>query len=120
MYVNFSEDRKRLGYKILKDTDCVIKLVQITDSIFLFTRDREVVYGFVKTIPSNLKNKSKRAIIPIVLGVSIWFSNVEASEAMGLSIRPTPTPIVRLQTSYEHASDVKIAPIVSKSLDKIR
>ena len=112
-------DRKQLGYKVVKDTDCGIKLVQITDSIFLFTRDREVVYGFVKTIPSNRKNKSKRAIISIVLGVSIWFRNVEASEAMGLSIRPTPTPVVRVQPSYQHDSKVQIAKLIPRKKDLI-
>ena len=112
-------DRKQLGYKVVKDTDCGIKLVQITDSIFLFTRDREMVYGFVKTIPSNLKNKSKRAIISSVLGVSIWFSNVEASEAIGLSIRPTHTPVVRVQPSYQHDSKVQIAKLIPRKKDLI-
>ena len=32
MYINFIEDRKALGYEVLKDTSCGIKLVLIIDS----------------------------------------------------------------------------------------
>ena len=35
MYPNFIEDRKSLGYEVLNDTSCGIKLVQITDLIVL-------------------------------------------------------------------------------------
>jgi hypothetical protein len=32
MYINFIEDRKALGYEVLRDTSCGIKLVLIVDS----------------------------------------------------------------------------------------
>jgi hypothetical protein len=35
MYPNFIKDRKALGYKVLKDTTCEMKLVLIIDSTVL-------------------------------------------------------------------------------------
>jgi hypothetical protein len=55
-------------------------------------------------------------VIALVSGV--WFSNLESVEAIGLSV--PPTPVVRVQPSYKHTSEVKIVPIVYKPLDKIR
>lgn len=57
MYPNFIEDRKSLGYEVLNDTSCGIKLVQITDSTVLLIRN----------LPSNVKHKTKRVILVITL-----------------------------------------------------
>ena len=107
MYPNFIEDRKGLGYEVLKDTSCSIKLVSITNSTVLLIRN----------LPSNVNHKTKRVILVIALVSGVWFSNLESVEAMGLSV--PPTPVIRVQPSYEHPSEVKIAPIVYKRLDKI-
>lgn len=45
MYPNFSEDRKSLGYELINDTSCGIKLVLITDS----------TVQLIKNLPSNAK-----------------------------------------------------------------
>jgi hypothetical protein len=69
MYPNFIEDRKALGYGVLTDTSCGIKLVLITDSTVLI----------IKNFPLNLKVKSKRIILIGILGGALWFSNVQPS-----------------------------------------
>ena len=108
MYPNFIEDRKALGYEVLNDTSCVIKLVLITDSTVLLIRN----------LPSNVNHKTKRVILMIALVSGVWFNNLESVETISLSV--PPTPVVRVQPSYKHTSEVKIVPIVYKRLDKIR
>jgi len=51
-------------------------------------RNREAVWVFVRNLPSNAKDKTKRVIIVSVLGVALCFSNVEPSGAMGLTFFP--------------------------------
>jgi hypothetical protein len=112
MYPGYSEDRKSLGYKVLNDTSCGIKLVLSTDS----------TVRLIKNIPSDGKNvivKNKRIIGVVSIAVAINFSNVRPSESIGLS--SLPSQIVRVhQSSYDYRSEVKIAPIVNSQLDKIR
>jgi len=62
MYPNFIEDRKSLGYEVLNDTSCGIKLVQITDSTVLLIRN----------LPSNVNHKTKRVILVIALVSGVW------------------------------------------------
>lgn len=64
-------------------------------------KNRQGIYIFVKNLPSNAKNKTKRLLIVSSLGVAFLFSNVEASQAIGLSI--PPVPMVRVQPSYQKA-----------------
>ena len=109
MYIGYLHDRKLLGYPALKDTSCGIKLVLITDSTVLLIRN----------LPLNLKIKSKRIIIVVTLVSTVWFSNVQPSPAMGLSIPPRATPVGRVQPSYQHPAELKIAPTVNPRLDKI-
>ena len=45
--------------------------------------NRKLVYIFVRNLPSNAKDKTKKVIIVSVLGVALWFSNVKSSEAIG-------------------------------------
>ena len=78
MYVNYVNDRKKLGYKALKDTNCGIKLVLITDSAVLI----------IKNFSLNLKNKSKRIVVVISLASVVWFSNLESAEAIDLTMPP--------------------------------
>ena len=54
MYGNFVNDRKKLGYKAVKDTSCGMQLVLITDSTVL---------------TMNLKSKSKRIVVVISLAI---------------------------------------------------
>lgn len=35
MYINYSYDRKALGYDIYEDTQCGIKLVKFSDRVFI-------------------------------------------------------------------------------------
>jgi hypothetical protein len=92
MYVSFVNDRKQLGYKAVKDTNCVmkIKLVLTTKSNFLL----------IKNIPSKVNYKTKRVIVVVCLGVALCFSNIQPSEAIGLSV--LPASLVRVQPSYQH------------------
>ena len=107
MYPNYIEDRKALGYEVLNDTSCGIKLVLITDS----------TVRLIRNFPSNVKSKSKRRILVIFLVSTVWFSNLESVEAIGLSVQPTPVVIV--QPSYQHQSEVKIAKVIPIKKDRI-
>lgn len=91
----------------MKDTSCGMKLVSITNSTLLLLS------------PSNVKDKTKRLIIVISLATVVYFSVLESAEAIGLSMPMPPAPVVRVQRSYKHSSEVKIAPIAEKRLDKI-
>lgn len=107
MYPNYIENRKALGYKVLNDTSCGMKLVLITDSTVILIRN----------FPSNVTHKTKRVILVIAFVSGVWFSNLASVEAIGLSVRPTP--MIRVQANYKHTYEVKIAPTVSPKLDKI-
>jgi hypothetical protein len=88
MYLNFISDRKSLGYEVLNDTSCGMKLVSITNSTLLLIRT------------SNVKDKTKRLIIVISLGTVVYFSGLESAEDIGLSL--PPTPVVRVEPSLQH------------------
>nr|AHI51277.1 hypothetical protein [Cylindrotheca closterium] len=111
MYINFIEDRKALGYEVLRDTSCGIKLVLIVDStVPRLLKPSKCKRQFIKKLPSKLNRKSKKVIVVITLVSTLWLSNVEATPAMGLSI--PAAPVVRIQPSYRHSSEVKTAPTV--------
>lgn len=118
MFINFIENRKALGYEVLRDTSCGIKLVLIVDStVTRLLKPSKCKRQFVKKLSSKVNRKSERVIIVVTLVSTLWFSNVEPAPAMGLS---TPAaPVVRIQPSYRHSSEVKIAPTVRPPLDKI-
>jgi len=107
MYVNFVNDRKKLGYKVLKDTSCGIDLVLIPKSTVLL----------VKNLSSNLNSKSKRVIVVTSLVSVFWFSNLESVQAIGLSV--PPTQVVKFEPNYKHTDEIKVAPTISPKLDKI-
>ena len=107
MYVNYVNDRKQLGYKVVKDTNCGIELVLITKS----------TVPLVRNLSLNLNSKTKREIVVITLASVFWFSNLESIQAMGLSV--PPTPVVKLEPNYKHIDEIKVAPTVSPKLDKI-
>ena len=132
MYLNFIQDRKTLGYQVLNDTACGLKLVLVTDSIVskLLTpsklkikltkiyRNRETVKIFVRKLPSNVKDKTKRILIVIVFGVAIWFTNIESCEGIGSSVKPQPAsdhPIMQ-PNPYQSSENCSV---VNKRLDKI-
>ena len=58
------------------------------------SRNREKVCMVVKTLASNVKGKTKKVIVVILLGGTLYFSNVQPSEAIGLSMPSTPVVIV--------------------------
>ena len=108
MYPNYINDRKSLGYECLLDTQCGNRLVLITDSSVVF----------VKNVTLNLKTKSKRIVVVISLATVVCFSNVESISAIGLPI--PPVTVVRVhKPSYDYGSKIKVAPAVSRKLDKI-
>ena len=116
MYPNFLSDRKYLGYEVLRDTSYGIKLVLIVDAtVPRLLKPSKCKRQFVNKLSSKLNPKSKRVIV--VLVSTLWFSNVQPAPAMGLSI--PADPVVRLQPSYRHSSEVKTAPTVRTRLDKI-
>ena len=81
------------------------------------TKNRETVCILVRNCASNAKDKTRKVIVISILGGALWFSNLKSAEAMGLSM--PPAPVVRVCPSYKHRSEVKIAPIAYKRLDKI-
>lgn len=107
MYVNYVNDRKQLGYKVVKDTNDGIKLVLITESTILLIRNLSL----------NLKGKSKRIVVVISLGTVVCFSNLESVSAIGLALPPTPVVIV--QPSSQHDSKVQIAKVIRRKKDLI-
>lgn len=122
MYPNFIVDRKALGSEVLKDTRCEMKLVLIMDSTVprLLTPSKskwQAGYVFIRKLPSKVNGKSKRVIVVIALIVTFWFSNVQPSEAIGLPM--PPTPVVKVQPSYQDDSKVKIAKLIPRKTDLI-
>jgi len=57
MYVNYLNDKKQLGYKAVKDTNCGIKLVMIT----------ELNVIFIRNLSLKVNNKIKKVILVIAL-----------------------------------------------------
>ena len=98
MYLGYSEDKKALGYQVLKDTDCGIRLVLITNS---------------------LKKRAIKITIVTVLGTQIVFDNSEFSEAIGVS--PAPQQIVQVYRSKPErsAQQLKTAPQYNSRVDKL-
>jgi hypothetical protein len=118
MYINFIEDRKALGYEILRDTSCGIKLVLIVDStVPRLLKPSKCKRQFVKKLSSKINRKPKRIILIIALGSVVWFSNLKSAEAIGLSM--PHTPVVRVQQNYKDRYVTKVAPTVRPQLDKI-
>ena len=80
-------------------------------------KNRETVFFFVRNLASNAKDKTRKVIVVIILGGALYFSNVQPSEAIGLSL--PPTPVVKVQPKYKHRYEMKVAPTVNPHLDKI-
>ena len=118
MYPNFLSDRKSLGYEVLRDTKCGIQLVLIVDStVPRLLKPSKCKRQFVKKLSFKVNYRSKKVIVLITLVSTLWFSNVESAPAIGLSI--PAAPVVTIQPSDIHSSEVKIAPTVKSRLDKI-
>ena len=83
------------------------------------SRNREKVVIIVKTFASNTKNETKRMIVGISLAGVFYFSTVRPSQAMGLSMRPAPAPVVIAQPNCEDAHEIKVASTVNRKLDKM-
>jgi len=98
---------KELGYEVLVDINCGIKLVLLTDS----------AVQLIKNFPLNTKSKTKKVILVIVLASGVWFSNLESVSAIGLPM--PPTPVVRVHPSHQHDSKVQIAKVIPRKKDLI-
>lgn len=107
MYVSYINDRKELGYEVVKDTNYGIELVSTTESTVLLIRN----------LSFNLKGKSKRIVVVISLATVVLFSNLESVLAIGLQM--PATPVVRVYPSYKRQYQIEIAPTVNPRLDKI-
>lgn len=107
MYVSYINDRKELGYEVVKDTNYGIELVSTTESTVLLIRN----------LSFNLKGKSKRIVVVISLATVVLFSNLESVSAIGLQM--PATPVVRVYPSYKRQYQIEIAPTVNPRLDKI-
>jgi hypothetical protein len=80
-------------------------------------KNRETVFFFVRNLASNAKDKTRKVIVVILLGGALYFSNVQPSEAIGLSI--PPAPMIRVQPSYQYDSKVQIASVIPRKKDLI-
>ena len=80
-------------------------------------KNRETVFFFVTNLASNAKDKTRKVIVVIILGGALYFSNVQPSEAIGLTM--PPAPVVRVQPSYQYDSNVQIAKVIPRKKDLI-
>lgn len=64
------------------------------------SRNREKVCIVVKTLASNAKDKTKKVIVVILLGGALYFSNVQPSEAIGLSMAPG-TVVIKIHMKWK-------------------
>ena len=80
-------------------------------------KNRETVFFFVRNLASNAKDKTRKVIVVIILGGALYFSNVQPSEAIGLTM--PPAPVVRVQPSYQYDSNVQIAKVIPRKKDLI-
>ena len=78
------------------------------------SRNREKVCIVVKTL---LQMQKIKLNVVILLGGALYFSKVQPSEAIGLSM--PPGPVVRVQPNYKDTYEMEVAPTVSPKLDKI-
>jgi len=46
------------------------------------------VFFFVRNLASNAKDKTRKVIVVILVGGALYFSNVQPSKAIGLSMPP--------------------------------
>ena len=104
-----------LYYSISSDLteDEIIKIDKQVDN------NRKAVCIFVRDIRCNVKDKTKRLIIVISLTSIVWFSSLESTEAIGLTMPMRTTPMVRIQRSYQHDSKVQIAKVIPRKKDLI-
>ena len=78
------------------------------------TKNRE----FVRNLASNAKNKTRKGIFVIILGGALYLSNVQPSEAIGLTMPPAPVVIV--QPSFEDSlKKPEFAKLISRKPDHI-
>ena len=80
-------------------------------------KNRETVFFFVRNLASNAKDKTRKVIVVIILGGALYFSNVQPSEAIGLTM--PPAPVVRVQPSYQYDSNVQIAKVIPRKKNLI-
>ena len=81
------------------------------------SKNRETVFFFVRNLTSNAKNKTRKVIVVIILGNTIFFSNPRSSEAVGLNV--LPEPVIRVQPSYQYDSKIQIEKVIPRKKDRI-
>ena len=80
-------------------------------------KNRGTVCFFVRNLASNVKDKTRKGIVVIILGGALYFNNVQPSEAIGLTM--PPAQVVRVQPSYQYDSNVQIAKGIPRKKDLI-
>jgi hypothetical protein len=115
MYINFINDRKELGYEVLVDINCGIKLVLITDS----------AVQLIKNFPLNGKRKVKRMFLYVLFLFNL--GQPLAPYAAAVVIPLPPTPIHRLYSTWNEGNKIstnknypQLASIPPTKVDKIR
>lgn len=86
------------------------EIIEINKQI---AKNRETVKNFAL----NARDKTRKVIVIILLGGALYFSNVQPSEVIGLSM--PPAPIIRVQPSYQYNSKVQIANIIPRKKNLI-
>ena len=116
MYVNYINDRKQLGYKAMKDTNCGIKLVRITESTVLFL--------LIRNRASNSKRKAKRVILYATFIFKLGQPLVPYAAAVMMPLSPVAihrlSPIEQDRILSNKNGYPQIAPIPESKVDKIR
>lgn len=109
MYVGSLNDRKKLGFSCIKNSNTIEQLAN-----FESTLKNPVAYII---IIAKDKTKLKRVMVVIFLGGAFYFSNVQSSEATGLSM--PPRPVVRVQPSYQYDFKTRIAKVIPRKENRI-
>lgn len=74
----YLQDRISLGYQVLIDTNCGVKLVLILDSTSsILIKPIKYKRQFIKKLYFKANRKSKKVIGVVILASTIWFSNIQ-------------------------------------------
>ena len=113
MYINFINDRKELGYEVLVDINCGIKLVVITDS----------AVQLIKNFPLNGKGKAKRMFLYVLFLFNLGQPLAPYAAAVVIPLPPTPihrlSPMEQDRILSNKNSYPQIASIIESKMDKM-
>nr|YP_010472244.1 hypothetical protein NDC64_pgp099 [Navicula tsukamotoi]UVG41709.1 hypothetical protein [Navicula tsukamotoi] len=102
-------------YYSMSSNFTVDEIIEIDKQV---AKSRETVFFFVRNLASNARNKTKKVIVVVLLGGALYFSNVQPSQAIGLSMPPATT-MIRVEPSYQDHSKVQIASVITRKQDLV-